>query len=164
MLSITKTIKISHIWIYCTRSSNNFMNLFQIRCVSHHSRKKQPIRVNEIMTFVLNQSQTDIKHPFDLEADQIWGAFINKTTKFDTMNVNLMMKEIWERKWEKDSNGKVAFGCVTLRKGKIWEERVADIEKVAVAIRRQAKHKETKTQRRGKINQEQHVCHVSGRA
>ena len=116
------------------------------------------------MTFVLNQSQTDIKHPFDLEADQIWGAFINKTTKFDTMNVNLMMKEIWERKWEKDSNGKVAFGYVTLRKGKIWEERVADIEKVAVAIRRQAKHKEAKTQRRGKINQEQHVCHVSGRA
>ena len=53
---------------------------------------------------------------------------------------------------------------MTLRKGKIWEERVADIEKVAVAIRRQAKHKEAKTQRRGKINQEQHVCHVSGRA
>ena len=26
--------------------------------------KKQPIRVNETMTFVLNQSQVDIKHPF----------------------------------------------------------------------------------------------------
>ena len=110
MLSITKTIKISHIWIYCTRSTNNFMNLFQIRCVSHCSPKKQPIRVNEIMTFILNQSQIDIKHAFDLDADQIWGAFINKTTKFDTMSVNLMMKEIWptislmrERKWWKSS-------------------------------------------------------------
>ena len=30
--------------------------------------KKQPIRVNETMTLVLNQSQVDIKHPFDLDA------------------------------------------------------------------------------------------------
>ena len=27
------------------------------------------------MTFVLNQSQVDIKHPFGLDADQIGGAF-----------------------------------------------------------------------------------------
>ena len=40
------------------------------------------------MTFVLNQSQVDIKHPFDLDADHIG------VTKFDIMNVNLMMKEI----------------------------------------------------------------------
>ena len=38
--------------------------------------KKQPIRMNETMTFVLNQSQVDIKHPFDLDVDQIGGAFI----------------------------------------------------------------------------------------
>ena len=31
--------------------------------------KKQPIRVNETMTFKLNKSQVDIKHPFDLDAD-----------------------------------------------------------------------------------------------
>ena len=37
--------------------------------------KKQPIRVNETMSFVLNQSQVDIKHPSDLDADQIEGAF-----------------------------------------------------------------------------------------
>ena len=46
------------------------------------------------MPFVLNQRQVDTKHPFDLDADQIGGAFI-KTTKFDIMNVNLMMEEIW---------------------------------------------------------------------
>ena len=38
--------------------------------------KKQQIRVNETITFVLSQSQVDIKHPFDLDADQIGGAFI----------------------------------------------------------------------------------------
>ena len=52
---------------------------------------------------------------------------------------------------------------MTLRKGKIWDERVADIENVAVGIRRRAKHKGTKTQRRRKINQEKHICHGSGR-
>ena len=49
--------------------------------------KKQPIRVNETMTFVLNQSQVDIKHPFNLDAGQIGGAF-TKTYKFDIKNVN----------------------------------------------------------------------------
>ena len=52
---------------------------------------------------------------------------------------------------------------MTLRKGKIWDERVADIEKATVAIRRQAKHKGTKTQRRWKIHQGKHICHGSGR-
>ena len=37
--------------------------------------KKQPIRMNETMTFVLNQSQVDIKHLFDVDADQNGGAF-----------------------------------------------------------------------------------------
>ena len=40
--------------------------------------QNQQIRVNETMTFVLNQSQVDIKHPFDLDADQIGGAFTEK--------------------------------------------------------------------------------------
>ena len=40
--------------------------------------QNQQIRVNETMTFVLNQSQVDIKHPFDLDADQIGGAFTKK--------------------------------------------------------------------------------------
>ena len=63
-----------------------------MRCVSRCCRKKQPIRVNEIMTFVLNQSQIDIKYTFDLDAHQTGGAFTNKTREFDTMNVNLMIR------------------------------------------------------------------------
>ena len=68
------------------------MNLFKMRCISRCCRNKQLIRVNEMMTFVLNQSQIDIKYPFYLDADQTGGAFTNKTTKFDTMNVNLMIR------------------------------------------------------------------------
>ena len=44
------------------------------------------------MTFVLNQSQIHIKYHFDLDADQTGGAFTKKTTKFDTMNMNLMIR------------------------------------------------------------------------
>ena len=53
--------------------------------------KEQPIRVNETMIFVLNQSQVDIKHSFDLDADQIGGAFI-KSDKFRYYECELMMK------------------------------------------------------------------------
>ena len=49
--------------------------------------------MTETMTFVLNQSQVDIKRPFDLDADQI-GVFLPKNNKFDIMNVNLTIKEI----------------------------------------------------------------------
>ena len=45
-------------------------------CLPPLSQQKQPIRVNETMTFALNQSQVDTKHPFDLDVDQIGVAFV----------------------------------------------------------------------------------------
>ena len=108
--------------------------------------KKHPIRENETMTFVLNQSQVDIKHPFDLHADQIGGAFIknDKVRFYEREFVDKGDLTYNEVHIKKDSDGKVISGYVNLRKGKMWEERVADMEKVVVVIRRQAKHKETK--------------------
>ena len=50
---------------------------------------------------------------------------------------------------KKDSDGKVTSGYVNLRKGKMWEERVADMEKVVVIMRRWAEHKETKLKSAG---------------
>ena len=50
--------------------------------------------MTDVMIFVLNQSQIDTKRPINLDADQIAGAFTNKTTEFYIMNVNLMKKEI----------------------------------------------------------------------
>ena len=113
--------------------------------------KEQPIRVNETMAFVLNQSQVDIKHPFDLDADQIGGAFIkNGKVRFYECEFNdegdLTYNEVHIKK---DSDGKVTSGYVNLRKGKMWEERVADMEKVVVVIRRRAEHKETKLEDAG---------------
>ena len=107
--------------------------------------KKQPIRVNETMTFKLNKSQVDIKHPFDLDADQIGGAFIkNDKVRFYECEFDdegdLTYNEVHIKK---DSDGKVISGYVNLRKGKMWEERAADMKNVVVVISKQAKHKET---------------------
>ena len=55
--------------------------------------KKQPIKVNETIIIVLNQSQIDIKHSFDLDADQIGDVFI-KSDKVLYYECELMMK-IW---------------------------------------------------------------------
>ena len=52
---------------------------------------------------------------------------------------------------KKDSDGKVTSGYVNLRKGKMWEERVTDMEKVVVVIRRRAEHKETKLKGAGRF-------------
>ena len=45
---------------------------------------------------------------------------------------------------KKNSDGKVTSGYVNLQRGKMWEERVVDMEKVVVVKRRRAEHKETK--------------------
>ena len=79
------------------------------------------------MTFVLTQSQGDIKYPFDLDADQMGGVF-SKNDKvwyykceFDDER-DLTYNEV---RMKKDSDGKVLSGYVNLQKGKVWEERVA---------------------------------------
>ena len=108
--------------------------------------KKQPIRVNETVTFVLNQSRVDIKHPFDLDADQIV-VVLTKSDKvryyeceFDDEE-DLTCNEVHIKK---DSDRKVTSGYVNLRKGKMWEERVPDIEKIVLVMRKRAEYKETK--------------------
>ena len=78
--------------------------------------KKHPIRENETMTFVLNQSQVDIKHPSDLHADQIGGAFIkNEKVRFYEREFvdkgDLTYNEVHIKK---DSDGKVISGYVNL--------------------------------------------------
>ena len=115
--------------------------------------KKQQIRVNETITFVLSQSQVDTKHPFDLDADQIGGAFIkNDKVRFYECEFDdegdLTYNEVHIKK---DSDGKVTSGYVNLRKGKMWEERVADMEKIVVIIRRRAENKETKLKDAGSL-------------
>ena len=102
--------------------------------------------MNETMTFVSNQSHVDTKHPLDLDADQIGGAVIknNKVRYYececdDEGDLTYNVVHI-----KKDSDEKVTSGHVNSRKWKMWEERVADMEKVIVVIRRRAEHKETK--------------------
>ena len=95
--------------------------MFQWRWSPTVVAKKQSIRVNETMTFVLNQSQIDIKHLFDLDANQIGGVFTkNKKTRYYEYEFDdegdLTYNEVHIKK---DSDGKVTFGNVNLRKEKM---------------------------------------------
>ena len=73
------------------------------------------------MTFALNQSQVDMKHPFDLDTDQIGSAFTKNDKvryyeyEFDDEG-ELTYNEVHIKK---DSDGKVTSEYVNLRKGKM---------------------------------------------
>ena len=90
------------------------------------------------MTFVLNQSQVDIKHPFDLDAGQIGDAFIknDKVRFYECERDGEQHLTYNEVHIKKDSDGKVASGYVNFRKEKMWEERVEDMEKIVLIIQR----------------------------
>ena len=81
--------------------------------------KKKPIRVNETMTFALNQSQVDTKHPFDLDANLIGGAFTkndkvrNYECEFDDGDLAYIEVHI-----KNNCGEKVTSGYVNLRKGR----------------------------------------------
>ena len=117
MLSIINTIKI------CTDLPTILRICFNRDVSSTVVAKKQPIRANETMTFVLNQSQIDIENLFDLDADRIGGAFTkNEKVRFyecefdDKGNSTYIEVHI-----KKDSDGNVTSGYVNSRKGKMWE-------------------------------------------
>ena len=104
------------------------------------------------MTFVLNQSQVDLKHPFDLDADQIRGAFIkNDKVRF--------------YECEFDDEGDLTYNEVHVKKdickkgrcgrksGRYGKDR----------CRQTSRTQRNKIQRRQKFYQEQHICHGFGR-
>ena len=40
--------------------------------------KKRPVRVTNAATFVLNQKEVSLQHPFDLETDDVAGSYLKK--------------------------------------------------------------------------------------
>ena len=133
--------------------------------------KKQQIRGNETMIFILNQSQVDIKHPLDLDADQIGGAFTNNVKvgfyecEFDDEG-DLTYNEVQVKK---DSDVKVDINV----NPRIWICEFTKRENVGGKSGRYGKGccsymqtvqtQSNKTQSRRKIHQEQHICHGFGR-
>ena len=78
--------------------------------------KKQPVRVDETITLVLDQRHVYLKHPVDLDADQTGGAFIKNDKvgyyecEFDDAG-DLTYRKVHLKK---DRDGKVTSGYVNL--------------------------------------------------
>ena len=64
LIYLRKHLGMKEIFIACTGSVNNRMIC-----------QKCPLRVKENATFILNQNDCRIRHPFELQADNITGSF-----------------------------------------------------------------------------------------
>ena len=109
---------------------------------------QKPLRVKETATFVVNQETIGLKHPYDLDADDIAGAFLKKdSVRFYEIIDDNEDPETLEMSSEvhvtRDSEGKVVSGSYNGRSNKGWKAKTADIKNVYAIIRRRAVHKKT---------------------
>ena len=68
--------------IYSKNKLLNISNIFKI-CLGRNVPperivKKRPVRITNAATFVLNQKEMSLEHPFDLEADDVAGSYLKK--------------------------------------------------------------------------------------
>ena len=109
--------------------------------------KKRPMCVTIAATFVVNQKQVGLKHPFDLEADDVAGTFIKKEqTRFfevlenddGSLDISANLHTL------QDANGRVTAGTINERVGSKkavkWEHRNANLEHVYAVICKRTVH------------------------
>ena len=110
--------------------------------------KKRPLRITSEATFVLDPVQTNLRHPFDLEADDTPGAFTKKEqTRFYEVTLSedgndfVLSSEV---RVKRNLDNQVISDTYKDRHGSVrWVETKADLSKVYAVIRKRAVHKET---------------------
>ena len=107
--------------------------------------KQKPLRIQENATFVINQGGIGLKHPFDLDADDIAGAFTKKdSVRFYEIcgdEDNLIISS--EVHVTRDRNGCIIAGTFNKRTSKGWKPKTANMGKLHAVFRGRAIHKET---------------------
>ena len=94
---------------------------------------------------MVKQTLINLKHPFDLDAHDIAGAFSKKDSvrfyevdgEIDNFTVSSEVHVI------RDESGEVVSGTYNERTSKRWKLMVVDLAKLYAVIRRRAVHKET---------------------
>jgi hypothetical protein len=107
--------------------------------------KQKPLRIHESATFVINQGGIGLKHPFDLDADDISGAFTKKdNVRFYEVEGNedklIISSEVHVTR---DRNGRIIAGTYNKRTREGWKPKTANMSKLHAVFRRRAVHKET---------------------
>ena len=98
------------------------------------------LRANENATFIIHQDHCNVKHPFDLQADNIGGTLTRKdrvhfyeTVRNEEISLSLEVDA------EKE-NEKLIGGKINSKVGGKWEQRETSSKQVYVAVRKRAEH------------------------
>ena len=133
-----------------SKSTLDIKEIFAI-CVNRDVAKEwictqRPLRVKENATFIVDQAKCGIKHPFDLQADNIGGAYRKSDmVRFYECTRNCdgtcsLSSEVHVVK----NNGKVVSGVVNEFIYGKWEKRQADLKLVYALVRKRADHVQSK--------------------
>ena len=109
--------------------------------------KQKPLRIRENGTFVVHQKNIQLKHPYDLDADDTPGAFTKKdSVRFYEVKINKEDRTLAlssEVHVTRDDEGRVLSGSYNKRVQTTWKARPADLSQVYAVFRRRAVHKKT---------------------
>ena len=131
--------------IYSKNKLLNISDIFKI-CLQRNVPpeqmvKKRPVRVTNAATFVLNQKEISLQHPFDLEADDVAGSYLKKeqTRYYEVTDDDNGVAISSTVHVLKDADGKVIKGTINERVGTKrsmkWVKRNADLNCVYAVIR-----------------------------
>lgn len=107
---------------------------------------KRPLRVKETASFVISQEKCQIKHPFDVQTDNIGGVFKRSDlVRFYECHLNSdgtckVSSEVHVKK----ENGKVVKGEINTKLHGKWQKRDADLNNVYAVIRKRGDHQSSK--------------------
>ena len=108
---------------------------------------KKPPRVKENTVFILDQDTCRIRHPFELQADNIADSFkrsdMVKFYEFTRKDDDLLLST--EAHVVKEENN-VTGGIVNSRTAAKWCERDVALEHLFAIVRKRSEHIETKNQ------------------
>ena len=108
--------------------------------------KAEPLRITSTGTFVVKQNVVNIKHPYDLEADDLPGTFLKKeqTRFYEVQEADGSFDISCHIHVSKDATGQVIGGTFNERIGTTkWVIRQANLRNVYAVIRKRAVHKPT---------------------
>ena len=133
-----------------SESSPNLEEIFNI-CLLHNVPdekivKVKPTRIKETVTFVVQPDLINLRHPYDLEADDTPGAFIKRDqVRFyeakSTAEGELVLSS--EVRVTRNKKGQVVRGTYNRRKNGVLKAKTAKLRKLYAVVRKRAVHKNT---------------------
>lgn len=108
--------------------------------------KEKPLRIKHNSTFVIKQDLINLKHPYDLEADDTPGVFkkhdqVRFYEAAQTKEGDLVLSS--EVHVSKNRSGQVTGGTYNRRTNEGWKAKVAKMNNLYAVVRKRGAHQET---------------------